>query len=232
MSAPSEFSEGSPAPTEGNDNDIDNKSDQQPARKRQRVRLSCLECRRRKLSCDREFPCSRCIQSGTGDRCEYETRPGLAPPNKLGLSQAAITGLDARLSLPLAGPEAAFYRRDPTRDHDRLRRLEIELAQLKSLLAKQVSLDGSTINDRSPASVLKPDTQIESDSALPPFLQYQNAPAESEELRFFRGKEFKTRFFGPHSAALAFSEVSIPPLRALPPPLARETHTWGSWTES
>lgn len=34
--------------------------DGQPPRKRQRVRLSCLECRRRKLSCDRGYPCERC----------------------------------------------------------------------------------------------------------------------------------------------------------------------------
>lgn len=40
-----------------------------PPRKRQRVRLSCLECRRRKLSCSRELPCDRCIKSGTPDKC-------------------------------------------------------------------------------------------------------------------------------------------------------------------
>ncbi|KAH8878650.1 hypothetical protein GQ53DRAFT_858426 [Thozetella sp. PMI_491] len=205
MSAPSECSEGSPTPTtDANGQDKDGP----PPRKRQRVRLSCLECRRRKLSCDREFPCSRCLQSGTPERCEYETRPGLAPPNKLGLSQSALAGLDARLSLPLAGPEAAYYRRDSSRDHDRIRRLEIELSQLRSYLAKGVSLDGSTVLDRSPASLQKAEAQVESDTQLTPFLQYQQGGAEADELRFFRGKEFKTRYFGPHSAALAFHELT------------------------
>ena len=206
MSAPSESSERSPSLL--HDGDDHDRADQ-PTRKRQRIRLSCLECRRRKLSCDREFPCSRCMQSGTPERCEYETRPGLAPPNKLGLSHSALAGLDARLSLPLAGPEAAYYRRDSTRDHDRIRRLEMEVTQLKSLLVnKHNSLEGSTVHDRSPADGPKADTQVETDVNLPSYLQYQTGP-ETDELRFFRGKEFKTRYFGPHSAALALNEVCL-----------------------
>ncbi|KAL2157752.1 hypothetical protein VTH06DRAFT_5020 [Thermothelomyces fergusii] len=189
------------------------KDDRPPPRKRQRVRLSCLECRRRKLSCDREFPCSRCIQSGTPERCEYETRPGLAPPNKLGLPSSALTGLDARLSLPSTGGESPYFRKDG-RDSDRIRRLELEVAQLKSLLAKQASLDGSTVQERSPADLPKSDTEQEAEAEaaavaeVPPFLQTQVTSADKEELRFFRGKEFKTRYFGPHSAYLAFQELT------------------------
>jgi hypothetical protein len=178
-----------------------------PPRKRQRVRLSCLECRRRKLSCDREFPCSRCLQSGTADRCEYETRPGLAPPNKLGLPPTALAGLEARLSLPSTGGESPYFRKD-ARESDRIRRLELEVAQLKTLLVKQVSLDGSTVQDRSPLDHTKSDAEPEQEPVeVPPFLQTQETCADREELRFFRGKEFKTRYFGPHSAFLAFQEV-------------------------
>ncbi len=196
-----------------NDHDLDHGSDsgRPPPRKRQRVRLSCLECRRRKLSCDREFPCSRCLQSGTPERCEYETRPGLAPPNKLGLPPTALAGLDARLSLPSTGGESPYFRKD-ARETDRIRRLELEVAQLKSLLIKQVSLDGSTVQDRSPLDHPKSDAEPEAPEVeIPPFLQTQTTSADREELRFFRGKEFKTRYFGPHSAFLAFQEVSRPP---------------------
>ncbi|KAL2116481.1 hypothetical protein VTJ04DRAFT_8649 [Mycothermus thermophilus] len=183
-----------------------------PPRKRQRVRLSCLECRRRKLSCDREFPCSRCLQSGTPERCEYETRPGLAPPNKLGLPPTALAGLEAHLSLPSTGGESPFFRRD-ARESDRIRRLELEVAQLKNLLLKQqqASLDGSTVRERSPPPPPdrdKPDTESGRELVPPPFLQTQDTCAEREELRFFRGKEFKTRYFGPHSAFLAFQELT------------------------
>jgi len=208
MSAPSERSRS--GSTESGEHDEQGEhGDRPPPRKRQRVRLSCLECRRRKLSCDREFPCSRCFQSGTPQRCEYETRPGLAPPNKLGLAQGTLAGLDVRLSLPSTGGESAFFRKDlnVVREPDRIRRLEVEVAQLKGLLAKQVSLDGSTVNDHSPP-LHRPEPDVEVEGTPPPYFQQSQDPyAEKEELRFFRGKEFKTRYFGPRSAFMAFSEV-------------------------
>lgn len=34
-----------------------------PPRKRRRPALSCFECRRRKIKCDRNFPCKQCVQS-------------------------------------------------------------------------------------------------------------------------------------------------------------------------
>ncbi|KAM7204771.1 multidrug resistance regulator 1 [Rhypophila sp. PSN 637] len=227
MSGPSDRSEGSPAATELRDRERDRSrsedddqdshdghhggGDRPPPRKRQRVRLSCLECRRRKLSCDREFPCSRCLQSGTADRCEYETRPGIAPPNKLGLSHNALAGFDTRLSLPSTGGVGDLsHRKDSIREAERIRRLELEVAQLKSMLAKQnsTSVDGSTVVDRSPASVSnKNDPGPDIEVLLPSCLQYKDTAAD-KEVRFFRGQEFKNRYFGPHSAFLAFTELS------------------------
>jgi hypothetical protein len=130
----------------------------------------------------------------------------LAPPNKLGLPPSALAGLDARLSLPSTGGESPYFRKDG-READRIRRLELEVAQLKNLVARHGSLDGSTALDRSPPEpkldAVGPEPEVE----LPPFLQTQETNADREELRFFRGKEFKTRYFGPHSAFLAFQEV-------------------------
>ncbi|KAK1776306.1 hypothetical protein QBC45DRAFT_219197 [Copromyces sp. CBS 386.78] len=186
-----------------------------PPRKRQRVRLSCLECRRRKLSCDREFPCSRCMQSGTPERCEYETRPGLAPPNKLGLSHSALAGFDSRLSLPNGGSgDSSYYRKD-VRESDRIRRLELEIAQLKNIVLKQHqhgSLDGSTVTDNSPPgqklhTAAGEDQEIGAQYGYNQFADAVNDESK-EELRFLRGKEFKTRYFGPHSASRAFSELA------------------------
>ena len=39
-------------------------------RKRNRVILNCLNCKRRKVKCDRQLPCLRCIKSGL--TCEYQ----------------------------------------------------------------------------------------------------------------------------------------------------------------
>lgn len=173
----------------------------QPPRKRQRVRLSCLECRRRKLSCDRGYPCERCLKSGTPDRCTYESRPGLAPPPKpagLPLSQ-----YDGRLSLS----NDSLVRKDSARDFDRIRRLEVEVTQLKNLLASKVGSDGTlTLNESPAAPNNRPDPDLIPDSKLPAFMEYGHDA--DGEMRFFRGKEFRTRYFGPHNASMAFSQLT------------------------
>ncbi|GAB0133621.1 hypothetical protein EsDP_00002025 [Epichloe bromicola] len=204
----------------------DGDGDHPPARKskRQRVRLSCLECRRRKLSCDRGFPCERCIKSGTPDRCSYESRngevvnacasSGIPPP---------FAQLDARRfgvgpgPGPGPGPSGGLSSRE---DHDRIRRLELELNQLKNLLSRpgggaRGSFDGSTV-----AATDSPSTRSRRDENLTeldgqPRLDVQEcidattvAAGEKGELRFFRGKGFRTRYFGPHNASMAFVELT------------------------
>lgn len=42
-----------------------------PAKKRRRPALSCEQCRRRKIRCDRNVPCSHCVKSGIGNGCHY-----------------------------------------------------------------------------------------------------------------------------------------------------------------
>jgi len=44
-------------------------------RKRERHVLSCLDCRRRKVKCDRQFPvCGRCEKGGNAGTCTYKSR--------------------------------------------------------------------------------------------------------------------------------------------------------------
>lgn len=208
-------------------------TDNPQPRKRQRVRLSCLECRRRKLSCDRELPCSRCILSGTPDKCEYEVRPGLQKTaNRAGLSQSpSIGNFDPRLSLGAGDSLLLRFR-----EHDRIRKLEDEVAQLKQLVAKQACSDGSTVVEHSPPNQRldpEPPSTEQVQAMLPSSLQRQDVPADKEELRFFRGKEFKTRFFGPQSAYLAFSEVCSYSLRPVVTsmPYAAANSSVAGWIE-
>jgi hypothetical protein len=42
-----------------------------PLLKRNRKTLSCNSCRRHKLKCDRETPCSRCVSTGNAESCTY-----------------------------------------------------------------------------------------------------------------------------------------------------------------
>ncbi|KAK4087314.1 transcriptional regulator family: Fungal Specific TF [Purpureocillium lilacinum] len=188
-------------------------SDQPPARKRQRVRLSCLECRRRKLSCDRGFPCERCIKSGTPDRCSYEARNGEVVNASSGVPPP-FAQLDSRRFGIGADAAAGFTARE---DHDRIRRLELEITQLKNLLARPgagagaASFDGSTIAGTNSPSTQKDDA-LDADSGPRPEVQEcidaSNMSGEKGELRFFRGKGFRTRYFGPHNASMAFVELT------------------------
>ncbi|KAI0146001.1 hypothetical protein F4776DRAFT_608912 [Hypoxylon sp. NC0597] len=41
--------------------------------RKKRARLSCMECRKKKLSCDRNLPCQRCVRSGRPTQCSFET---------------------------------------------------------------------------------------------------------------------------------------------------------------
>ncbi|KAK2589919.1 hypothetical protein QQS21_012399 [Conoideocrella luteorostrata] len=194
------------------DGDGDGDGDQQPARKRQRVRLSCLECRRRKLSCDRGFPCERCIKSGTPDRCSYESRNGevvnascgIPPPfAQLDSRRFGIGGSDSPLS---------FSSRE---DHDRIRRLELEITQLKNILTRPGggSFDGSTVAATDSPSTRKDENLTEGDGHpqrpdVQECIDATNISHERGELRFFRGKGFRTRYYGPHNASMAFVELT------------------------
>lgn len=186
---------------------------QAPARKRQRVRLSCLECRRRKLSCDRGFPCERCIKSGTPERCSYESRSG-----EVVNAAAGVPPQFAQLDSRRFGLGDALTSREPEmarQDHDRIRRLELEIAQLKTLMSRPgaTSFDGSTIaGTNSPATNKDDPATAEGEFAPRPEVQEcidaTNASDEKVELRFFRGKGFRTRYFGPHNASMAFVELT------------------------
>nr|XP_036574587.1 C6 zinc finger domain-containing protein [Colletotrichum truncatum]KAF6781039.1 C6 zinc finger domain-containing protein [Colletotrichum truncatum] len=214
--SPSVDETGSLSPTNSRGDDDENS---QHPRKRQRVRLSCLECRRRKLSCDRGYPCQRCLKSGTPDRCTYETKSGVVLNASSGVPPA-FAQLDSRRNgeLAMSSKESEItVMREAAKDHDRIRRLELEVAQLKTQLTRQAmsSFDGSTV-----AGTNSPHTQKDETTDTPAdpcannsqlqscWHQYTDGGDKSSELRFFRGKEFRTRYFGPHNATMAFIELT------------------------
>ncbi|KAL1898711.1 hypothetical protein Cpir12675_001818 [Ceratocystis pirilliformis] len=273
----------SASPTSADDhiNHLDDHShhgdDSSRPRKRQRVRLSCLECRRRKLSCDRGFPCQRCTKSGTPERCQYESQDGtvldastvaatnmpVSVPVSVPVSMpvalpvsisgpipsyaptcngAATTSTGSpglpRLNRHLPDPDAVL--RDPPRDLDRIRKMEYEIAALKTQLARQAATSASlecSMTAVSASAAATPGTQkgeATASGAVDTPERTENGTAAqnlsrldatqpgdktlielncpdgllNKELRFFRGKEFRTRYFGPANATMAFSELN------------------------
>ncbi|KAI1799206.1 hypothetical protein F4811DRAFT_545069 [Daldinia bambusicola] len=206
-----------PQPSEDDEHDHDHEQDehqQGPARKRQRVRLSCLECRRRKLSCSRELPCDRCIKSGTPERCTYESRPGVTAASvgdKASFTPVAPpASFSSEARRHSANPPPARREvepsvlRDAARDHDRIRRLELEVAQLRSALSKQASVDGSTMV-ASPSTLKDPIK--DGQSALSNAMCTPRNP-EVVEYANLRGHDFKTKYFGPHNAWSSLQELT------------------------
>ncbi|KAL5629461.1 hypothetical protein BROUX41_001067 [Berkeleyomyces rouxiae] len=271
----------SPISTDGNlhlHDDHPQCADDSRPRKRQRVRLSCLECRRRKLSCDRGFPCQRCTKSGTPERCQYESQDGtvmdaaavaatgiavpisvsvpvpvpvsvpasvpVTVPPYTSMCNGAATGTIGSPGLSRFGglrmPDPDTVIRDPPRDLDRIRKMEYEIAALKTQLARQAAASANLECSMTAASASaaatpatqkgdgsgagadhtpdRPDgvatgqvsNQLDATQPGDKALIELNCPDGllNKELRFFRGKEFRTRYFGPANATMAFSELN------------------------
>ncbi|KAF9482197.1 hypothetical protein BDN70DRAFT_875284 [Pholiota conissans] len=47
---------------------------------RRRLRLSCVECTKRRQKCDRKHPCSLCVSRGVAHLCRWESVPLARPP--------------------------------------------------------------------------------------------------------------------------------------------------------
>ncbi|KAI1427515.1 hypothetical protein F5Y12DRAFT_736997 [Xylaria sp. FL1777] len=190
-------------------------------RKRQRVRLSCLECRRRKLSCSRELPCDRCVKSGTPERCTYEPRPGGAPATTVSAvaRNTFVPTESTRVSFGAEGrrpnsTEAPARQngdgpvlKETARDHERIRKLELEVAQLKSALTKQSSMDGSTV-------AASPATNRDAAKDTPPTFWPHPAAGfgNAEDIARIKAKHnamcFRSRYCGPHNAWSSLKEIS------------------------
>jgi hypothetical protein len=65
-----------------------------PRKKRRRPALSCEQCRQRKIKCDRNHPCTQCLQSST-PTCTYSDDPRFARGNAgSGQALSLNAGLD------------------------------------------------------------------------------------------------------------------------------------------
>ncbi|OWZ30832.1 hypothetical protein C347_03977 [Cryptococcus neoformans AD2-60a] len=73
-------------------------ADPQPAdqqsKKRSKQQLSCAECRRLKLKCDRDIPCSNCVRRGCRELCP----DGVKETRRAGLDAKTAEALQKRLS--------------------------------------------------------------------------------------------------------------------------------------
>lgn len=156
--------------------------------KRKRDVLSCLDCRRRKLKCDRIFPvCGRCERGGNSDSCVYKsvkTTDGIPDGRdgsigdeersdkriRLGNGQQSNVNTTSSSYDPLGQSDISSL----TAQERIIKRLESRLADLEQVVARE-RLGRNSVEDPSPA----------------------RSRTRDQETYLFKGRGFKTQFYGP-----------------------------------
>ncbi|KAJ9656321.1 hypothetical protein H2198_005004 [Neophaeococcomyces mojaviensis] len=201
--------------------------------KRRRIALSCVDCRRRKVKCDRTYPsCVRCQKGGYGDKCVYVTHTGEAFPTpedeRDGGSRAnsAETWADeaekyresarnheaAALQRPsnvavateiASAPRSQRSMIEP--DHQKLRTLQGRLMDLETYVH---AAGGKPVSSEMHMGIGNPNG--------PGYGRDRNYYSDTYKLEenekvLLRGQSFKTQYFGPsHTLAilLQFQDLS------------------------
>ncbi len=173
--------------------------DDSPAAKKRRIAFSCLDCRRRKLKCDRIFPsCSRCRTSGHPQSCRYDTEavesalaqpPGernhirdFSIPNGHGPPRTAPRLPSVARSFAV---DEGNERCPPPFSEDTTGRLYAQEERIRQLEYRIIGLERAAHGARSPEL-----TQAEVKARSNP------RAAVEEEAMIFRGRNFKTQFYG------------------------------------
>lgn len=181
-------------------------------RKRRRKALSCYDCRRRKLRCDREYPsCSRCRKAGQAHSCIYESgslgHEDSGGGDKLDVEDTlSAAAVDTGAGEPTLTPKPIVQlSREPTNvmgkplvdaSSSKLVQQARRIAQLESRLA--------TLEANQPAATWQSFGKVESVGKTTekrggiengPFLTPARGTTQPETI-LFRGKSYKTQYYG------------------------------------
>ena len=199
--------------------------DETPASKRRRIAFSCLDCRRRKLKCDRIYPsCTRCQKGGQPQNCTYDTEAVDTLNQSSGERTGSARDFSSSGGLPRAVPRLPSVARSfagddgdeiiPTRQpDDATARLYAQDERIRQLENRIIGLERVTNGNGRvhwPRSTRSPElTQAELKPSLDP------REAVDKESMIFRGKGFKTQFYGASYHMSYLSHVRPPKYAAL-----------------
>lgn len=82
-------------------------SNSDPSRKKKRLRpvVVCTHCRKRKIKCDKQMPCSNCVKVNIGDSCTYDPHLERKPGDEFKMELQLPLGKDVS---GLSGPSQGF----------------------------------------------------------------------------------------------------------------------------
>ena len=157
--------------------------------KRKRKIISCYECRRNKLKCDHGHPCGRCERNGIGHTCKYYTDD---TSDRLTKRLPAVNGVENGVAVRSSDVSSrvaeSAYIITPT--DDMTMQMRMQSLQIRQLEKRLADLESGALKPpfKSPLSVEQEGNRDEPQQA---------------ETRIFRGKSFKTQFYGAtHSGSL------------------------------
>ena len=188
-----------------------------PPRKRRRPALSCVECRRRKIKCDRDYPCEHCKRNGSNctftdavpSMGDHALNGGPGFPTFLMTSHSSPTRQDDRASVPHGLPT-------PSSSHD-VATIETEgvhsaVASIRNAPSSDVDAAEETIQslkatirllEQTPPSSRVRDPVIEGEHLSP------DLPPPVNGLRPLRANILKTRLLGPTHWISTFGQVRL-----------------------
>jgi len=182
-------------------------------RKRKRDVLSCLDCRRRKLKCDRVFPvCGRCQKGGNASSCTYKTLHGSENSHQEELDASLEDDRDGekrqRVSYGADRTNGANYTaKEATKgvtaapipviltQEDIMRRLESRLSNLERGMAQGTSMAALARDKFGEAAI----------GTLGP--KQKELRMKEPEATFFKGRGFRTQFYGPSNPMSLLAHV-------------------------
>ena len=172
--------------------------DDTPAPKRRRIAFSCGDCRRRKLRCDRVFPsCGRCQKGGRPETCTYDSEAvesalthfpeernrtrDFSTANSFGAPRVIHRPSSVA---PSFGADEGAEKRPRFQSEDTAARLYAQEERIRQLEYRIIGLEKATHDTRNPE-------RIRTEPKL-----YPDPKAAVDEDMIFRGKDFKTQFYG------------------------------------
>lgn len=171
-------------------------------RKRRRIALSCYDCRRRKLRCDREYPaCGRCRKGGHPETCSYDsraerpaaTRDAHHPVVESDEDRANVLSPTSSNTVPRA-PVVPDANQHGSRDSTDL--LSVQRKKIAELETRLAQLEGKSQNPLPNGHAI----QHAGDELLWPNAQPTHRRSASDgdenETMLIRGKAFETTYFG------------------------------------
>jgi hypothetical protein len=182
-------------------------------RKRKRDVLSCLDCRRRKLRCDRNQPaCGRCVKGGSANSCTYKNFRGSAdgnhdeqdasaeediraPKRSRGLQDGHPTNDSASINREAVPGYYSLSSTAFSSQSNIIKSLEHRLAALESVLSQTRTTGNFQVEgSRSAAArASRPDARR----------------VVEEETHLFKGKGVQTQFYGPSNPTSLLAHVRL-----------------------